>query len=293
MNENIKLITDSCSDIPRSDATELGIEILPFPLIIDGEGFHEGVEFTPKEFYDRMLAAEEVPTHSQIIPIVFEEVFLKAYEEGYNEVIYVSINAKGSTTNENAHQAEQAFFKHHPEAKGKINFTIIDSGCYTVGYGLAVMEAARRAKRGVPAEEIISYIRDWVANVRIYFVPLTLEYAKKSGRISAAAGFVGELLGLKPILTFEKGDSKTIDKVRGEKSIIPGLMKLVKEEMIPETPYAIVHGMDTPLIDEFAKEMEKQYGKSEGVFYIGATVSINAGPRVLAVVFRSNKIALQ
>lgn len=288
MKQKIKLITDSCSDIPRLSAEALRIQVLPFPLIIDGEGYHEGVEFTPEEFYGRMLAAKEVPTHSQIIPIVFEEIFEKAYQDGYTDVIYTSINANGSTTNSNAHLAVKQFFEAHPEAEGRIRFRIIDSGAYTVAYGMAVMEAARKIFRGASAEEAAAYIQDWVSSVRIYFVPLTLEYAKKSGRVSSAAGFVGELLGLKPVITFEDGDSKIVDKVRGEKSIIPRLIELAKQEMVPETPYSIVHGIDTPLTGELTAEMEKHFGKAEGIYPIGATVSINAGPRVVGIIFRSS-----
>lgn len=288
MKQKIKLITDSCSDIPKMSAEALHIEVLPFPLTIDGEGYHEGIEFTPQEFYDRMLAAKEVPTHSQIIPLVFEDLFEHAYEEGFTDVIYTSINAKGSTTNSNAHLAVNQFFEKYPEAKEKIRFHIIDSGAYTVAYGMAVMEAARKISRGASADEAVAYIQDWVDNIRIYFVPLTLEYAKKSGRVSSAAGFVGELLGLKPVITFEDGDSKIVDKVRGEKSIIPRLIELAKQEMIPETPYSVVHGIENPLTDELVAEMEKNFGPAEGVYSIGATVSINAGPHVVGIIFRSN-----
>lgn len=288
MKQKIKLITDSCSDIPKLSAEALHIQVLPFPLTIDGEGYNEGVEFTPEEFYERMLAAKEVPTHSQIIPVIFEEVFENAYQDGYTDVIYTSINANGSTTNSNAHLAVEQFYEKHPEAADAIRFHIIDSGAYTVAYGMAVMEAARKISRGASIEEVVAYIQDWVSSVRIYFVPLTLEYAKKSGRISSAAGFVGELLGLKPIITFENGDSKIIDKVRGEKSIIPRLIELAKQEMVPETPYSIVHGVDTPLTDELVAEMEKYFGKAEGVYPIGATVSINAGPRVVGIIFKSS-----
>ena len=76
--------------------------------------------------------------------------------------------------------------------------------------------------------------------------------------------------------------------MRGEKSIIPRLIELAKQEMVPETPYSIVHGVDTPLTDELVAEMEKYFGKAEGVYPIGATVSINAGPRVVGIIFKSS-----
>ena len=49
-------------------------------------------------------------------------------------------------------------------------------------------------------------------------------------------------MGLKPIITFEDGDSKILDKVRGEKSIVPAIVKLATQNMIPQTHYAIITG---------------------------------------------------
>ena len=85
---------------------------------------------------------------------------------------------------------------------------------------------------------------------------------KKSGRVSAAAGFVGELLGLKPIITFENGDSVILEKVRGEKAVVPRLVEMMQQNIIPETPYSIVHGMQPQLTGELAAELEKEIWKS-------------------------------
>ena len=72
-----------------------------------------------------------------------------------------------------------------------------------------------------PGGEIVDFIQDWVDHVRVIFAPLDLRFAKKSGRISAAAAFMGEALGLKPIMTFANGESKILSKARGRKTRFP------------------------------------------------------------------------
>ncbi|PWL72742.1 MAG: DegV family protein [Clostridiales bacterium] len=288
MNEKIKLLTDSCCDIPAEIAGEYGIEILSFPITVEGKEYRERIDFSAEEFYEMLTNAAQVPTHAQLIPIEFEDLYEAAYRDGYTDVIYVSINAKGSSTFDNSNVAVNNFYEAHPEAKDTIRFHLINSGCYTMGYGMAVIEAAKKIRRGLTAKEIVGSIRDWVENVRILFVPLTLDFAKKSGRISAAAGFVGELLGLKPIITFQDGDSVILEKVRGEKSVIPRLMQMVAADKIPGTPYSIVHGMQPQLTNELIAEAEKKFGRAEYVYPLGPVVAINAGPNVVGIIYKAH-----
>ena len=51
---------------------------------------------------------------------------------------------------------------------------------------------------GTDPDKVVAYIQDWLDHVRVLFAPLDLRFAKKSGRVSAAAAFVGDALGLKP-----------------------------------------------------------------------------------------------
>lgn len=289
MNEKIKLLTDSCCDIPQDIAAEFDIEILSFPITVEGKEYRERIDFGADEFFTMLTKAAKVPTHAQLIPIEFEDIYEKAYAEGYSDLIYVSINSKGSSTFSNSKVAMNNFYENHPEAKETFRFHLIDSGCYTMGYGMAVVEAAKKIRRGLSVKEIVSSIKDWVKHVRILFVPLTLDFAKKSGRISAAAGFVGELLGLKPIITFEEGDSVILEKVRGEKAVIPRLIEMVQENIIPETPYSIVHGMQPQLTGELAAEMEKRFGKAAYNYSLGPVVAINAGPNVIGIIYKSHE----
>ena len=286
----IKIMTDSACDIPKEKEHELNIRILNFPITIEEKGYREREDFETQEFYEVLESCTKIPTHAQITPIEFEEAYQKYYDEGYTDLIYISINSNGSATYQNSIMAKNTFFEEHPEAKDSFQIHIVDSTTYSMVYGYAVIEAAEKAKKGAPVNEIIAFVEDWVHSDHVYFATYDLKFAKKSGRVSAVAAFVGELMGLKPILTFDHGKSKVLGKVRGEKAVIPDLIKRAKAEITPNTPYYILSGDKLEKTEELVKECKKALGgEPQGVYPIGAVISINAGPQVVAVVVKGSQ----
>lgn len=234
-----------------------------------------------------MAKNPEIPKHSQITPLTFEETYKELYDQGYTDIICVSINSQGSGTYNNSILAKEDFFENNPDAKGKIRIFNLDSKCYTVSYGYPIIEAVKKIRKGAEADEIVAYLEDWFNVCGIYAVPYSLKYAKKSGRISAAAAFAGELLGLKPIILFADGTTTTVDKIRGEKNIVSKLVECVEKNMTPQTPYIILHGRDNTLAKEVEKELIKKTGrKAEMYGQIGAVVSANIGADIVAVIVR-------
>lgn len=288
----IKIGTDSACDIPVESEQQYGIRVFPFAIAVDDKSYTERVDFTPYEFYDLLKECKKIPATSQYTHIQFLEGFEEIYKEGYSDFIYVAINSKGSNTYNNSLMARDQFYEAHPEAKETFKIHCLDSRSYCLGYGYPVLQAAKKAQKGASVTEILDYLQNWLKCSRIYFASYTLEFAKKSGRISCAAAFVGELMGLKPMITFEDGVSKILDKVRGEKNIVPTLVKLATENMIPKTHYAIVTGSVKEHGEELAAEMEKALGYPPSlVAPAGAAISVNAGPDVIAVIVKDkNKI---
>ena len=284
----IRFTTDSASDIPAPLREELGILVLPFPIAGGDKEYEDGFDFTPDQFYDMLLAAPKIPTHAQLNPYVFTEVFEAAYAEGCADLIHTSINSKGSATCANAFQAREEFYRDHPEARDTFRIHIIDSLDYTMTYGWAVVQGARMAAQGAAAQEIVDYIQDWVDHVRVIFAPLDLRFAKKSGRISAAAAFVGEALGLKPIMTFLNGESKILEKVRGERTVVAKLVERCRRERQPGTPYLVVRGNNQEQTDKLLDACLQELGEEPAMIYpIGGVVAINAGPNLIGVVYRT------
>ncbi len=283
----IAILTDSCCDLPKETIKELGIKVLSFTLTVGGESFREIYDKSTKEFYELLETTDEIPKHSQISPITFEETYKELFEKGYTDIISVSINSKGSGTFNNSVLAKNDFYENNPEAEGKMRIYNIDSKCYSLFYGYPVMEAAKKIRRGAEPEEIVAYLEEWFNVSAIYAVPFTLKYAKKSGRISAAKAFAGELLGLKPVIMFADGNTETVDKIRGEKNIVSKLVEIVEKNMTPQTPYIMLHGKDDTVAKEVEKELAKKTGRKAEMFgSIGAVVTANIGPDLVAVVLR-------
>ena len=97
-------------------------------------------------------------------------------------------------------------------------------------------------------------------------------------------------MGLRPIMRIHDHEIKTHTKVRGDKAVIPKIIELAADEIIPKTPYCIVYGSDIKARDELAKAITKKLGYPPSEFFqIGAAIAINAGPAVAGVIFKSRK----
>lgn len=286
----IKIMTDSASDIRDEIAEELDITIVPFKVALGDKSYVSRVDFTTEEFYRMMEEYDGMPTHSQITAFEFSEIFERIYSEGYSDIINITINKEGSATYGNAVMAAKQFFEEHPERSESFHIYNIDGVTYSGGYGYPVTQAAIKAKKGEAPEEIVSFVKDWVTDCTVLFAPYSLKYARKSGRIPSAAAFAGELMGLRPIMRIETNKIVTNSKVRGDKNIIPEILKLTAAEIIPQTPYGIVYGSDRAVADEMADVLTKKLGYPPYEFYqIGAAIAINAGPKVVGSIYKHKR----
>lgn len=284
----IKFITDSASDITAEQEAQFDIKIMNFKVAMGDNSYVSRVDFDNEKFYKMMDEFDGIPVTSQVTAFEYSEVFEQLYAEKYTDVINITINSKGSATFNNAVMAANEFYENHPEAKGVFTIYNIDSESYTGAYGYPILQGAIKAAKGVPAADIAAFIEDWVKNCVIFFAPYTLKYVKKSGRIPSAAAFVGEVMGLRPIMRIHDHAIVTETKVRGDKAIVPKILDLTVQEMIPQTPYSIVYGNDESVRDEMAQAMTKKVGYPPAeCFQIGAAIAINAGPKVTGVIFKA------
>lgn len=286
----IKIMTDSACDISPELEKELDILITPFKVVIGDKSYTTNVDFDNEAFYKMLENYEEIPVTSQVTAFEFGEIFEDLYQQDYTHVIYTSINSKGSATYNNSIMAANEFYKNHPEAKNKFTIYTIDSKTYSGGYGYPVIEAARKAKKGQSPQKIVSFLEDWFENGVVYFGMYTLKFAKKSGRIPSAAAFVGEVMGLRPIMKIENNEIITANKIRGDKAIIPKIIEYCTKDMIPQTPYCVIYGSDKSIGDEMVQAMTKVVGYPPAeTIQIGAAIAINAGPKVVGVVIKAQK----
>lgn len=280
------IMTDSASDISEKEEKELGIKILPFPVVIGGRSYLSRVDFDNEGFYKLMAENDDLPKTSQITAYQFGEVYKELVEQGYTDIIYVSINKDGSASYANAQQAADQFEEEYPECAGKCNIYVFDGIGYSGQYGYPVVVAARMAQEGKDAKDIVWYLREELPKRRIYFGIYGLKYAAKSGRIPSAAALVGDALGVKPIMKIWANEIVTAIKCRGEKKLMSKMVDVTVDEMEPGSEYQIVYGNDKTVRDELTARMTEKlgYGPSD-YFQIGAAVASNAGPKVVGTIF--------
>lgn len=286
----IKIITDSASDISVELEKELGIEVLPFKVAMGDKSYVSGVDFDNEKFYKMMEEYDGIPTTSQITPFEFEELYEKKYEEGYTDIVLVLINSEGSATYGNSTMAKNQFFEEHPELADAFHIHTFDGKSYNGGYGYPVIEAAKMINEGKSIEEILDFIEDQLSKKMIYFGMYSLKYAAKSGRIPSAAAFVGEAIGLKPIMKIWDHKITTAGKARGEKKLMSSIVDMTVEDIEKGSPYSVVYGSDKEVSDELAQRLTEKLGYPPvSEFQIGAAVAINAGPKAVGVVFDSKE----
>ncbi len=281
------ILTDSASDISRELEEKYGIDILPFQIVVDGQSYTERVDLTNEQYYELLAGAKDIPKTSQVTMTRFLEKFCAYADEGCDDVIYVSINSAGSSTYEAARMAAAALQEERPQSSMRVH--VVDSHTYSMTYGWHVCEAARKLQSGADVPSVVQYLEDAFSRMEVLLSMYTLRFVKKSGRVSAAAAFAGELLGLRPIIRMVDNTTATVAKVRGDSNVIPGLVEQAKKHLVPGGVY-LVGGTDEGNIKVLAKLCRKELGYAPaGTFLLGAAVATNTGPKAVAIVIEGEK----
>ena len=284
----IKISTDSTADIPQSFCEELNISVLPLTVVADEKEYRDGVDITPQEFYRIIDTSKKLPVSSQVASVLYTELFKETWKAGYTDLIQVTINSKGSGTYQAAVLSRNLFYEEHPEAKEQLSIHLIDSQTYSMAYGIGVIEGAQLVRQGASVAEVIAHIEEWLAHTRPLFVPLNLRCVKKSGRISPAAAFAGDAIGLKPLITFEEGEARIIGKVRGERKAIAALVEQCQKERRPGTNYALVYGSNQEAFGALKEACAQVMDQPPIAEYpVGCVIAINTGPDMIGILYRT------
>lgn len=279
------VLTDSACDLPPELAEKSGVDIMNFFITVDGVGYEERKDFDFEQYYDMLRSCEKVPVTAHITMLRFLEKFEEYDNNGVEQVLYVTINASGSATFDAAKMAEKEFHESRPKSNMKIY--MVDSHTYSVSYGWYVAEASRKLHNGAAMNDVIEWLEDKFSRLEIILGAYSLRFMKKSGRVSAAAAFAGELLGLRPIISLTDGKSTVRKKVRGDKDVITALLDYAVDHIDDSKEY-MIGGTDEKIMDELAVICKKKL-KAEPMlkFKLGAAVATNTGPDAIAIVYIS------
>lgn len=279
----IKVLSDSTSYIDIATQNELGIDLIPLSVNFPDESLVE-TEVDYNYFYDKVEKTGIIPTSSQPSLGEIMERFRQIVANG-DEVLAIFISSAMSGTYATALQARDKILQEFPQA----SIEIMDSYTNCMALGMQVLAAAREAKAGANLNKAIQaaqYVRD---RVRFYFVPETLEYLKKGGRIGTASALLGTILNIRPILTVDMktGMTHLLTKTRGTTAAINRMLQMMEAD---RNKYGLkeilIHHINAPEKAMNLKNMlMERYGMPVDICSIGPVIGLHTGLGTVGFVY--------
>jgi DegV family protein with EDD domain len=217
---NIKIVTDSTCDLPPAFVKQYEITIVPLYINFGDKSYRDGIDLSRREFYEKLPQSPIQPTTSVAGIGTFMEAYRQLATDGAQDIISIHISSKLSNTVNVARLAAEAL----PE----IPITVMDSHQITVGTGLQVLEAAKAVLEGKTVADIVDTLEKMRPRIYTFAALDTLEYLRRSGRLSNWQAIMGSLLRFKPLLSMRQNEIH-MDKVRTRQRAINWLARFFSD----------------------------------------------------------------
>jgi DegV family protein with EDD domain len=228
---SIRIVTDSTCDLPLDTIERLGIVVLPLFINIGDKGYRDGIDITRQAFYERLPEWDPAPTTAAPSPETFQKLYDQLALEGADQILSIHISRSLSATMDVAQVAAARTSTTQVEA--------FDSQQLSLGTGYLVETAAEAASQGRTLEEIKQLLLNQIRRTHVFAALDTLEFLRRSGRMSGIMAGLGSILQIKPILKMYAGQP-TSERVRTSRKAIERVLELFTEKL-PLERLAILH----------------------------------------------------
>ncbi|MCL1806317.1 MAG: DegV family EDD domain-containing protein [Oscillospiraceae bacterium] len=284
--EKIMFFSDSPSDLLPEDTVGEPYKIVSSSVIYDDGRVIKETDVDRDEFYAYLQTCKNIPGSAMGTPDQWIEALKEAIENGYTHAIIYTISSTASSVHQSITLAREAVEAEHP---GALTVEWIDSRQYSMIYGRLILESLKQIRQGWSFQKVADDLRERTQRNQGILGTYSLRCMQKSGRISGMAAFAGGVLGIRPILLARDGVIAPVEKVRGEKNLVPALIKHIKERIVnpEEQDVYITHGivpeeeltiMEIMLLEEVKVRSVRRHN-------IGVTVVLNCGPETIIVGF--------
>ncbi len=281
----IKVITDSTSYLPKSVREELDIGVAQVRCLLDGVEYPDDAEDC-EAFFRALETSSAMPTTSQPtageIAALMEERVVAGHE-----VVGVFISAKLSGTIESARLARTMVLERYPKAV----IEIVDSESNSTELGFAVLTAARAAAVGEGVAGTVATTRRTIERSRLLFVPSTLEYLRRGGRIGGAMAVVGSILKIRPILTAADGTTTVFARVRTMERALATMVATFSADIAAKGGLAQVSALHIhapSAARALAERVAEVAGVAVPVVPVGPAIGAHVGPGAIGIAYCTN-----
>ena len=283
----------STADVTRDWLEARDIKYLFFNYYLDGKVCKDdfGATNPPAQLYAKMLAGADAKT-SQISAgdyMAHFEQFLTAGQD----VVHVTLSSGISGTYNSACAARDQLAEKYPDR----HVYVVDSLAASSGYGLLMDKLAELRDSGMGAAELAAWADEHKSEVQHWFFSSDLTFFIRGGRISKAAGLVGGMLKICPVMDVAPDGSLAVkEKIRTKAKAINRVVEKMEELAEGGLDYSgkcyISQSECKADALEVAARVEERFPKLDGkveVFPIGATIGVHTGPGTVALFFWGKK----
>ena len=227
----IALVTDSTCDIPRDLVAAYQIHVVPNILIIDGKSIEDDENYSRRDFYLQLPEMASFPTTSTASVGTYQALYESIFHSGFDQILSIHCSKELSGIYNAACIAANSVDGH---------VEIVDSRQLSLGLGFQVLEAADAVSKGMSLESILDLLSTVRKRLQLIAMLDTLEYIRRSGRVSWARARIGAMLNLKPFLEVFDGNVLSLGQVRTRKKGIAQLLDLMRTST-PMKRFAVLH----------------------------------------------------
>ena len=279
----------SSADLTKERFDRRGIKYLCFHFSLDGVEYPDdlGQTMTPEELYRRMTSGETAKT-SQPSAGEYIEFFESFLNEG-KDILHVTLSTGISGAYNSAVVAADAMRKKFPERK----IYVVDSLGASSGYGLIMDTLADKRDEGLNIDELNGWLLENRLKMHHWFFSTDLTFYIKGGRVSKGSGFIGNMLGICPLLNMDNlGRLIPREKVLGKKRVIKHTVEKMTEHAEDGENYSgrvFICQSECPAdAQRLAALVKEKFPKMKGepeIFPIGATIGSHTGPGTVSLFF--------
>lgn len=269
----VAILTDSTADVPLDEADALGITVVPALLTVEGKTFIDGEGFSRTDLYRRMATLDGLPTTAVPSPERFASAYERLLSGGASSVLSIHLSQQLSGMLQTATQAAREFGD---------RVRLLDSRQVSLGLGFQAMEAAAAAVAGGSIQAVTQVARAARDKVRLVAMLNSLEFVRRSGRVSWLRANLGELLHFKQLVEVVDGTIKRLDRVRTRPRALDALRALAAG-WGPLQRLAILH---TAVPDEAAglgRELSPLSASPPLVVEVTTVIGAHVGPESIGL----------
>lgn len=284
--KKIVLLAETGSDIPQEVAEQYGIYIVPMHVSF-GEETKDDASFPSEEICRYYETTRKLPKTSGSVPEDFEKLFDRIHAENpESQILYLAYSSVTTCSYQSAQIA----------AEGRDYVTSIDTKQVSAGQYVVVIEMAKLLEKHPEWDisEAAAKAEEISQNVRMCFVPDTLEFLRAGGRVSNGAALCGALLKIHPRIEILDGHLQATKKHRGSmKKVVPQLVKdyIAEQDLDLEEMWLIW----APGFDEEIKKQAEAAARECGAKHVtwvktGGVITTHGGPGAFGVVGKKKTV---